>query len=384
MRTLRTFLIFATSAILALPVAAQDTGPLTAVQFDTRAPNGLLDSGERNAFRNALVRRSASGNSPELTAQILEIRELEQELGTDALIPISRFTRKPAEAFLGTCDSDQAVYIRETVMTHPQTVCRALAAAPGGAKISFDRDGAADTKTLTFKGALAIPLARGLLGGSTRGMAAGDPFRLSQAPLSFFVEADGKSASGADNSGYVRTGFKSDLIFAGGGLDELAIVTALYYQSDVGLGGSGYGIKTTIIPAKRDWSIGGPLKDRSRAGRKPVYWYFSPKFALDAMHISEPGDTGFTADEDYLWATATVGLNYVNKNVGQFGMSAGLEVSHSVDLAGDSEATFGSATASFYLDEKEKTAMSFTYEKGTQYMSLTDIESFNLGLSFAF
>lgn len=346
--------------------------------FDTAPADGKLTVNEQRIYIRSLLANTDAATEPLRDFYYFQVLGLQDKAGPGQAILISGF--QPYEPST-ECQTDQRFFLRDTVLNLPQIGCVGLGSAPNGALFSYSNNGAAETSTFTFNGAIAFQLYSGypsLEGLPRSGM------HLTRSPISIFAEGHGITYSDKPDEGTIRAGLKTDLLFEGGWFDSLTLTSAIYYQTDMGLGGSGYGAQAVLTPQSVKIYMGGaPGRDLGEGDGDPIFYYL-PSIVIDGFYIDEPGETGLAARKDYLWPGVTLALVYDDPQIGPFGAKAELAGSFHVDVVGNQTAALGTATAQIFLDDKKRTSLGISYQNGRQYTSLQDVDTlaFSLGLKF--
>lgn len=346
--------------------------------YDTSPPDGKLSPSEQQGYTSALMDTEDPATEPLRTHYYFEVERLQTRAGPGKPILVADFTPfTPRE----NCPTDNGFFLRSTVQNEPQIGCVGLGAIPNGALFSYENDNEAGNSTFVFNGAVALQLFGGyrdLTGLSRTGM------HLTRFPVSIFAEGHGSSFSDKPDAGTIRTGLKTDLLWQGGALDSLTLTSSVYYQTDMGLGGSGYGLQAVLTPQKVNAYIGGaPSTDLGASSKDPTFYYL-PSLVVDGFHIDEPGETGLASGQDYLWFGALLKLVLEHPGIGPHGAKAELTGSYFGDAIGGDTAALGTASAQIYLDEAKKTSVGLFYEKGQIYNSLQDVDRLTVSLGLKF
>lgn len=375
-------------ALLAFAAFAAEASAQTKPQdFDISPKDGWLYPAEMQEFE-AEIRKQIEAGSGQPTQSISvyaalhyrrQIAEIRKHTPEEQPVPIKAF-----EPYPGTDCTNLKFYLRNDIQTDPIIGCNGLFSVSKGAGLSFSEDYEGDKTALIVNGGLAIPFYRG--GGGSREDVFADEYA-----LSFFVQADGtyndtKSAS-ADDDGYFRTGLKGDFAFGAGndpkGLDQLLIASSLYYHSDFGTNGYGYGLQVSAVPQKATWHLNALPELGQAAAANKSYYYFNLVGTIDGFQVGKEGGTGLVSGDDYVWFGGTAGLTFFDRHLLPNGLKLYGQVSAFRNLAADhngtQDAVLYQAGIDFLLDPKGTTSLTVAYEHGKRRQDLKQKDQITVG-----
>jgi hypothetical protein len=211
-----------------------------------------------------------------------------------------------------------------------------------------------------------------------------ESFSLTEYAFAAFLESQATFSSGGADKGWLRTGLNADTVWAGPSIEKLTVSSALYYQTDANFDATGYGLKLNAFPQMTQIRLGGTARNTAPGKDVAQYWYWTLQGSLDGFRIDDPGQTGLTANDDYLWAEADLGLVSFNENFGSNGMKFEASVSYAEDLLGSQSTTYGQARVDLFLNEDKTTSLALGYRKGQTYQTLEEVDETTFALSLRF
>jgi len=297
--------------------------------------------------------------------------------------PADHDSRLPAGPLLRNCERDRPFILGSRVIDSPQFGCPGLSAG-GPASFSFHNDRISGQTALRIAAGLAIPLTRG---NRLQDGLRSDALRLTQVPLSFFIQTNGTLASDpADDRGSVRSGLKLDMVFEGGATDQLVLTSALYHQTDMRLRQTGYGLLASVTVQNARRGIGA-ARNPAVFGETGGYFYVVPRATFDIFRGA--GSAGLT---DRNWVGASLAFIYRNDDLGIFrsddGRPHGLQVRASaqrfVDLRTRQGASLGEVRLDLFTNRTQTSSLSLSYRRGRLYESGEAVNEVTAGIGLSF
>ncbi len=356
------------AALMAFPAAAMADNPPK--NFDINEDK-FLSGGEITEYRQVL---STSPHAVDAVRYDL-LEEKVAVYAATGLIPISELS---GELERGACDFTQRIFIRRSVIDLPLAECEGLRPKSDGAAFTLSDDRKANITTVDVEGGIGLVL---LPARTFKPSREGSPasFRLLDLSVSAFGEGDGTFETDMEDDGYVRGGGKVDWLFAGAGLDRLAIATAVYYQSDLSFGSSGYGAQFTAAPQKLDWYLN--AFTRGKDDKRDFVIRLESTF--DAFHVTDAGATALTVG-DYAWLGGKLGFEYVDRSLWEKGIVLGSNVQGYWDAVAGQDALLWTTDLNLLLDPEGRASVGLEYKRGTmrQNPAFQDVVSLNFALKF--
>ncbi|KZM52010.1 hypothetical protein OA90_01645 [Labrenzia sp. OB1] len=319
--------------------------------FD-RNGDQFLSGGELVEFKEVL---RTSPNAVDATRYEL-LEEKEKVYAASGLVPIGELS---VDLERGSCDFEQRLFIRRTIIDLPLAECKGLRPKSDGAAFNITNDRKADTATVDINGGIGLVLlpAR-TFKPSREGSRTG--FSLVDLAVSAFAEGEGAFETDKDDDGYLRGGLKVDWLFGGGALERLGVSTAGYYQSDLGLGSGGYGVQVTAVPQNSRYL----LNASTRGAKDKIDFSFRAKGIFDAFHVDDAGQTALSKG-DYAWFGGELGFEYVDRTVWENGIVLSSGVNGYWNAVDGEDAVLWVTGLDVLLDPARRVSFGFQYTRGT-------------------
>lgn len=349
---------------------------LDAADFDLNE-NEHLEPSEVAALKTTLA---TWPNQEERAAynQTFSVLTLDDKLGQP--IPLIEFenlvsTRK--------CSADQSGFlIRNTLDDVPIAGCQTVQKTSGGsdfvavesgAFLAYKRDFVADTEEFTFKGAFGYLFTAPNSGKDSR------QGNLSDWGLLAYLQADGTMVSNAPDPGTVEAGLRAEFVFDGNTIVKTVLGLTPYYITDFDFEANAWGLKASLTPFAAKYRLNG-----SRKGAYGSYAYFVVKPSLDMLSVNDAGNTMLTSGTSYTWIGGQFGIAAFTPKIGGDGLKFEAGVRAYNDLRGNQSAIQRYANADLFLNENRTVALRASYVDGRDRYSLSNTETLNIGLGFAF
>lgn len=354
--------VLAVGLLAGAPAAAQ----IRPADHDVRPPPGILDAGEQASLEQAL---RADERSSVAAHTFFELQRLRRAAGPGQPVAIDDFRPYPGFA---DCAPHGRFVLRRSVIDLPQFRCAPFEGA-GAASFALRRDGVGGTTAIGINGGLLLVLTPGVIDTSGTGFSR---MTLTRLPLALFVEAQGQRVSGpAQDTGFIRWGLKLDAVFEGGPVDELAVTTVIYRQTDMRLRGTGHGLKVTVTPQNARRRIGAAFAPQDASA---AYAFVTPRLTADLFRSRVAGVP------DQNWVGAAMEAHYVAPAFGPHGLQATAGLSHLVDLRSRQRASLGTLGAALALDARAVTNLTLTYRRGREYQTGRRLNEITAGLGLRF
>ena len=187
-----------------------------------------------------------------------------------------------------------------------------------------------------------------------------------------YATADGHFDA-EDGTNELRYGFALEAAQKAGPLN-MSYSLAAYEISDFDGNASGYGVSGSVIPVLNTEPIG--VNYRGVDGST----YYIARGDIDALSISDAGDTGYVDDTEYTFISATLGIGYIL--AGQYDFSLTHQIGRNMIGEYNYNSTIGSLKIPMSKDQNVGLVMSF--EKSKDRVTLEDKEESSISISFSF
>lgn len=316
-----------------------------------------------------------AANTADKQGVLVQSRVLLKEYAETGGIPVLAFSPQPDR----TKCVDQRFFLRKDVTSVAVLECSGSRAPSSGATFSFVRDEVTDASTVAVLGGVGVVIGKPII--RTPGPEDDKlSFRLDELAFLGFAEINGKFANTGPDSGYLRTGLKSELYFTGGGLASLDASIIGYHQSDLEFAGNGYGAAVTLVPRTAKLKINSYV--RGPSDKTEFHWI--TKGLVDGFFVDDPGRSNLMAGQGYIWLGGILGFEYKDETLWEKGIVLKATVTGAWDMVSGTEAILWGANLDFLLDEKGATSLNINYERGENRQDLVFKDKVTVGFGLKF
>ena len=266
------------------------------------------------------------------------------------------------------CKGESRLLLQDDVAGITLTNEKAIAATKKGAVFSYTDDRQNDKTSWKAAGALVWQpkqspcLARDAAVRPEPGEAVWEAFA-----YGFYLKFDGEGTSEDDDKSDVRVGALAEFLLNDGFVESQVFNVNTYFRTDFQGEAEIYGVDASYTPL---WVSSSAIQP-------------SLKFNANYETVQQGGNSGLEDGAEKGWVGATLGLK-TKIAPGETQLTLGVAYSMHYDLLNEETANLATADLTMPLDEKGFANLVLSYQTGTAYTSLTELDQTTVALSFKF
>ena len=305
-----------------------------------------------------------------------------QKYGSAGSMPVSDAIDGVIPKDVDGCGSQQGLYVRRDkadISVYSAANVREKKGAKG-ASLSYTHDALTDEDSANLNGVATWIVARNPCRQSPDGRDPKGAF-ISAYALAPYVSASGVLKSDGTGKSSLRAGIDGQVsLFSGALFDNQYLTVSPYYQTDLQLKGSGYGLTATYEPYLLRAYLGG------RVGRpKYLDFYWQALFQTDLLHVVKAGATDMTDGRNYSWLGGTLKAHLgILPEMLDDRLYADIAYNRFWDASSSLDISSWNAELGFNLTPEGDTSVSLEYEDGTTKDTLESAKTVTLNLNYKF